>query len=320
VKLETLPDDGLKVVCPKCKAPFFIKPEDQTAKEEPPLQQESFVLETVADFTTRPKPSHPKSGISLLMGWILGVIFSLAGLGMLFQHHLVSALFYFGAALILIPPLAGRLNLSLSGKVKALIVLGCVLGAGFSTSWDIQKATPPPAAQKATSEVKPKPEAPKTPEAKPLVVEKPPPLIADTGVSSAGMGVSYNQVMAYLPSQIKMTKSTPVRGEDRYMGSTADNLAMLEIIGAKENISQTTLIIGLPNDSKTTVIRNTGLYIRFLKNTVPEWPGVTDWGNDALKRFASSSESSAAITHGNKLISLSLLKPTSMLTVTVKGR
>lgn len=319
VKLETVPEAGLKVVCPKCKSPFFINPESQTAKEPPP-QQDSFVLETFAEPNQGPKPVQPMSGKDGWLGWILGGFFCLAGFGMLFQYHFLSAIFYLAAALILIPPLAEKLNLSLSGKVKALIVLGCVLGAGYSMSLDSKKTAPPTATPKSVSEVKPKPEPPRTSEAKPVEAVKQAPSIVSRADISKEMGVSYSQVMAYLESQIKMTKSTPVRDEDRYMGSTADNLAMLEIIGAKESISQTTLIIGLPNDSKTTVIRNTGLYLRFLKNTVPEWQGVTDWGNDALKRFASSSESSAVITHGNKVISLNLLKPTSMLTVTVKSK
>jgi predicted Zn finger-like uncharacterized protein len=319
VKLETVPEAGLKVVCPKCKSPFFINPESQPAKEQPP-QQDSFVLETVAEPNQGPTPVRPMSGKGDWLGWILGGFFCLAGFGMLFQYHFLSAIFYLAAALILIPPLAEKLNLSLSGKVKALVVLGCVLGAGYFMSLDSKKTAHSPGARKAASESEQKPDFLKASEAKPVEAEKPPSAIASRAASPEGIGVSYGQVVAHLENEIKMTKSSRVRGEYRYMGSTADNLAILEIIGAKENISQTTLIIGLPNDSKTVVTRNTALYLQFLKNTVPEWPGVTDWANSALKRFASSSETSAEISHGNKAISLELLKPTTMLSVMVKRK
>ena len=156
VKLETVPAAGLKVVCPKCKSPFFINPESQSEKEPPP-QQDSFVLETVAEPNQGPKPVQPMSGKGGWLSWILGVMFFLAGLSGLAISQFLSALFYFVAALVLIPPLAEKLNLSLSGKIKALIAVGCLLGAGYSMSLDSKKTVPPPAAPKAATEVKSKP-------------------------------------------------------------------------------------------------------------------------------------------------------------------
>jgi len=79
------------------------------------------------------------------------------------------------------------------------------------------------------------------------------------------IGISYNQIMEYLDQYISMSKSTDVRGQQRYMGQTSDNLAMLEIIGNKKNVSQATLMIGIPNDAPQIVLRNTAMLLRFGK-------------------------------------------------------
>jgi len=50
VKLESIPDDGISVLYPKCKTRFSIRPEYQTLKEEPPLQNgQRFEQEIIGD-------------------------------------------------------------------------------------------------------------------------------------------------------------------------------------------------------------------------------------------------------------------------------
>jgi hypothetical protein len=88
--------------------------------------------------------------------------------------------------IVLIPPLAEKLGISLSGKFKALIVLGCFLGAGIAMTSAPKKVVSPPATKKAASEVSPKPEAPRTDIAKPIETEKPlPPIAGNAAISEA---------------------------------------------------------------------------------------------------------------------------------------
>jgi len=133
--------------------------------------------------------------------------------------------------------------------------------------------------------------------------------------------ISYDQVMEYLSNFFLMEKSTPVDGQDRYMGQTFDNLAVLEIIGKKNNISQATLMIGIPNDAADKLVRNTILAMRFLENTVPEWTDSNEWITANAKRVADiPGVSDVEVFKGNKLITMTFLKPLGMLTLTVKHK
>jgi hypothetical protein len=138
---------------------------------------------------------------------------------------------------------------------------------------------------------------------------------------SAGprLGLSFDQITQYLSNYITLDKSTPVAGQPRYMGMTDDKLAALEIIGDRNNITQASLMIGLPNDSNAALVRNSALFMRFVKNATPGWIQREDWAIAALKR-ATASESPVSTVFGSRLITVSFLKPLGMVIVTVKHR
>ena len=48
------------------------------------------------------------------------------------------------------------------------------------------------------------------------------------------IGISYNQIMAYLDQYISMSKSSDIDGQPRYNGQTSDNLAFLEMVIIKK--------------------------------------------------------------------------------------
>ena len=156
-------------------------------------------------------------------------------------------------------------------------------------------------------------------------IQKPPtaihPVSEKSVAENRAIGISYYQVMEYLSKFFLMEKSTPVRGQERYMGQTPDSLAILEIIGNKNNISQATIMIGIPNDVPDKLVRNTIFVIRFLENTVPEWTNSNEWITANAKRVADiQGVSDAKVVKGNKLITMTFLKPLGMLTLTVKHK
>ena len=134
------------------------------------------------------------------------------------------------------------------------------------------------------------------------------------------IGISYHQVMEYLSDFFSMEKSPLVDGRDRYIAQSANNMAILEIIGNKNNISSTTLSVFFPNDAPEILIENTAMLLRFLKNTVPGWPNSSDWVTAALNEFVNSPNSSKSIVKGNKLITIQIIKPLGMITLTVKHK
>jgi len=132
-------------------------------------------------------------------------------------------------------------------------------------------------------------------------------------------GLSYSQITQYLSSYFTLEKSTPVNGQPRYMATTEDKLAVLELIGDRSDLTQATLIIGVPNDSQTTLVRNSAMFMRFVKNAAPNWVGGGDWAVAALKK-ATTTENPVSTVRGARRITVSFLKPLGMVVVTVKHK
>lgn len=139
--------------------------------------------------------------------------------------------------------------------------------------------------------------------------------------ASAGKktGISYEQIMRYLSKSMTMKKSTSVRGQPRYMGESDDNLVMMEIIGDKRDITQATLIVGVPNDAPRKLLAwNGAMLMRFVQNATPGWSKSTEWTTAALKK-AIDSEQTISTVRGSRKLTVSFQKSLSMIMVTVKA-
>src|SRR3954466_12058153 len=131
-------------------------------------------------------------------------------------------------------------------------------------------------------------------------------ILLAAGVSNdaiAGIGITYEQAMRYFGDDFRMSKSTPVDGRDRYMGTSKNGMAVLEIIGQRNDLSQASLIVGLPNDSPAIVVHNAAMLLRFLKNTVPGWAGSSAWATSTLKKIAKS-DGKVSIVKGGIIITM----------------
>jgi hypothetical protein len=133
------------------------------------------------------------------------------------------------------------------------------------------------------------------------------------------LDVSYAQATRYLSGSIKMQRSTSVQGQPRYMGMTDDKLAVLEVIGEKQNISRATLALALPSDSQRIIKRNSVMALRFMANLFPEWPGSADWTTDAVRAAVLAPGKTVVSVHGKKKIEAVFQKPISMFVLTVLG-
>lgn len=136
-----------------------------------------------------------------------------------------------------------------------------------------------------------------------------------TSISKQKIGVSYEQVMQYFRSEktvnIKMKEFTLDDGQTAYRGITDDGTAQLYIIGDKSDISQASLLVGLPNDAPKIKLRNLAMILRFLGNLVPEWSGREDW---AASTLAGETYTSSP-TVGNKFVHMISLPPLIVYTV-----
>jgi len=109
-------------------------------------------------------------------------------------------------------------------------------------------------------------------------------------------------------------------GQKKYLGETSDGLASLEIIG-KNNISQATLLIWLPNDQPDILERNIRIQFRFLEIMVPEWPSSPKWLSTIVEESDYSSDDlGGEIIKGNKLITIKFCRPLGFAILTIKHK
>jgi hypothetical protein len=138
---------------------------------------------------------------------------------------------------------------------------------------------------------------------------------------SLTIGVSHGQIMMHLDNFILLSKRLFTdKGEPRYMGSTTDHLTQVEIIGNENDVLVAAVKFWVPNDAPEIVVRDSGISLRFIKNTVPEWEGGGDWLNSALDRIMSTKRKMGEekIIIGNKAITLFVAPPT--ITIVVKHK
>ncbi len=145
-------------------------------------------------------------------------------------------------------------------------------------------------------------------------------LLPNAYADQQSIGLSYIQVTKYLSNSITLHKSSSVRGQTRYLGTTNDKLAILEVIGQKKNISQATLVIGLPKDSQPILMRNGAMLLRFMTNIAPDWSDSTRWATNALGQVTSSSNNSTYTIRGNKRIEMTFQRQLAMVLLTVKHK
>jgi hypothetical protein len=142
---------------------------------------------------------------------------------------------------------------------------------------------------------------------------------SDALSAGTNTGLSYSQMTQHLSSYFALERSTPVNGQPRYMGATADKMALLELIGDHNDLAQATLIIGLPNNAQAILVRNSAMLMRFVKNAAPNWAGSSDWTTTALKKAIATGNPVSAV-RGARRISVSFQKPLGMVLVTVKHK
>lgn len=133
------------------------------------------------------------------------------------------------------------------------------------------------------------------------------------------MGISYRQAIQGLTGCVPMEPGAPVDGQIRHHGTTDDHTVSIEIIGDPQAITEARMVI-VPTASPDIEVRNLDLLHRFLANIIPQWQAGADWMTAALKNVTDpvNPEPSQATVHGYKKISVSAMKPSHTLIVTIK--
>ncbi|KPJ67445.1 MAG: hypothetical protein AMJ43_04095 [Coxiella sp. DG_40] len=108
------------------------------------------------------------------------------------------------------------------------------------------------------------------------------------------LGISRDQAMENLSEYFLMSEGKAMsNGQANYIGHTVDSIALLQLIGDKSDISEAALLLGLPNDNDSVVIKNLTLIILFIHNFFPDQQEeVLDWASDSWSKMAKISDDS----------------------------
>lgn len=132
------------------------------------------------------------------------------------------------------------------------------------------------------------------------------------------LGVSYDQMMQYLASVFQIERATPRQGYERYLGKRTGGAALIELLGAKDDLSEASLMVFFPRDNPKIFGDNTVILLRFMKNVVPEWVQGGEWVTNAVKKLVTSPHGATEeISYSRKSIRVALAKELAAVTVTV---
>lgn len=90
--------------------------------------------------------------------------------------------------------------------------------------------------------------------------------------------VSYDQIMNGFNSVVSMERGpvdNPTYRKPNYIGMSSDGSVMIQIIGNKKDVSETSIMIAVPKDDFNMSNRNMTFLIRFLENVAPN----ENWGS-----------------------------------------
>ena len=109
-------------------------------------------------------------------------------------------------------------------------------------------------------------------------------------------GMSLSTLRSKLsPRGYDIERSSDVNGQTRYMGTSPNGTAIVEAIGPSENLSQTTILIGI-TDSPQVTIDNMGDMVVFLSAIAPKWTHGPTWVEDNIPAVFAGGKASTIVS------------------------
>ncbi|MBD2261399.1 hypothetical protein [Pseudanabaena sp. FACHB-2040] len=113
-------------------------------------------------------------------------------------------------------------------------------------------------------------------------------------------------------------QSSPVGGQPRVQGTSENNLVHVELIGPDNELTQATMIAGLPNDDDYALAENSVHLTGFMHLASPGWDGGKDWLRNGLDTLASTSDTEIQTAHDGKTYTLSFSEDLGFVMLVVK--
>ena len=134
------------------------------------------------------------------------------------------------------------------------------------------------------------------------------------------IGVSYDQVLGDMGEYFKIQRAQTNEVPPRYVGTTEDSLAIIEITGEKLNIVKVTLAYALPVGHKDVALRNNLFAVKMLMNCDPTWTDASQWVATHLPPLLDQPGKRIAEVRGNLRIEAEFSGELKLLMVTVRHK
>lgn len=228
----------------------------------------------------------------------------------------IGALTFIAGVLGLIKPSLLRMP---NRKIAAVVlVIGFVITAAAGANSSNQQATnPQPAQQPAQQQPQQNQQQaqPQQPQPQQQEQSKPP---AQQQEKPKGIGVSRASIQSVYEKPelgFKFEKGEPVDGQPQVIGRAPNGLAFVQLIGPEEDLTQATIMVGMPNDDPKALVENSVYMLGLLKLAAPDWKEGPDWLSNNLVKAVEEGE--VATTNGNLRIRLQAIKELGMAALTV---
>lgn len=153
-------------------------------------------------------------------------------------------------------------------KSTIFIVLGLFISGCVATSETVKPTSLPEKPVPVIQEPVPVIQGETIPEPAPVVEQ---PLIQER------TGMTYVQITDVINEFIEIKPAEGISGQPRFLGTSENNLVILEIMGEKDNISQASIKLTYPKGIEpVNADLNNAMMLRFLRNIAP---GLEDWPN-----------------------------------------
>lgn len=148
----------------------------------------------------------------------------------------------------------------------------------------------------------------------PVATTSPAPVKRNPGTGIGRMSIQ----AAFESAGFVFEQSSLASGEQRWMGKTANGLAVLELTGATENLTKITLLAGIPNDNDALREASVVYMLATLKHGA-NWEGdsAIEWLTGAAKKLNNTSKVSTV--RGNQKITLSNLEGLGLVSLVIEG-
>ena len=138
----------------------------------------------------------------------------------------------------------------------------------------------------------------------------------------SGLGVSRREIKSvYQHADVGFTfeDASLASGIPRSMGRSPDSTAILDLIGPRGNLTQVTLVVGLPNDAPKVVLKNMIYLIALPHHVLPGWAGASDWLEESITIVMAGGEQQTTY-FGKAEISLLFLRELGMLSLSIETK